>query len=468
MVVYDRPPEVEPRETGQPLLSTRQGGLVAVDEGLLELWRAAAGRSLEELTRTKPQYAALSGIVAEALACLAEAGLLSRTPAAPAPEPTSRPLSGDPTASAVIVVSVPGELVWLEACVRALMLQHQALEQILVVDNAVGVDLRRWLFERTLVATVHTLPKRTNFAAAVNAGAAAIARSEYLLFMNADVRPHAFCVRNLIARARETPRCAAVAPKLYFWRAPAFLNGLGNRVPGWGFGTDNGIGQLDLGQLDDWTEVPSGCLGCLLVAREALLDVGPFDARYVYYEDSDWSFRARLQGYRIAAAPDAHALHAFGGTWDEGTPASLSMPKLENALFGQLRFALTIPRRGRAALLALHGINDWGINIRGALRTRDAATLGVYARTAAKAAWSFSSALAARRRIQRRRVVADASLFAHADDLTPSMVWRNLPELTCASIRDYYAPLMRSGRTRRLPELGGGIARGCVGESEVS
>jgi hypothetical protein len=233
---------------------------------------------------------------------------------------------------------------------------------------------------------------------------------------------------------------------------------LGNRVPGWGFGTDNGIGQLDLGQLDDWTDVPSGCLGCLLIAREALLDVGPFDARYVYYEDSDWSFRARLQGYRIAAAPDAHALHAFGGTWDEGTPTSLSMTKLGNALFGQMRFAVKIPGPGRAALLALHSVNDWGVNIRGAFRTRDGATVGVYARTAAKVAWSLPSAVAARRRVQRRRVVGDAALFAHADDLTPSLVWRNLPELTCASIRDYYAPLMRTGRTRRLPELSGGIA----------
>jgi hypothetical protein len=137
---------------------------------------------------------------------------------------------------------------------------------------------------------------------------------------------------------------------------------------------------------------------------------------------------------------------------------STRLTKLGNALFGQLRFALTIPRPGRAALLALHSVNDWGINIRGAFRTRDAATLGVYARTAARVAWSLPSALAARRRIQRRRLVGDDALFAHADDLTPSMMWRNLPELTCASIRDYYAPLMRAGRTRPLPELSERIA----------
>jgi hypothetical protein len=35
------------------------------------------------------------------------------------------------------------------------------------------------------------------------------------------------------------------------------------------------------------------------------------------------------------------------------------------------------------------------------------------------------------------------------------MVWRNAPELTCADVRNYYAPLMRGGKTRSLPELAG-------------
>jgi hypothetical protein len=101
----------------------------------------------------------------------------------------------------------------------------------------------------------------------------------------------------------------------------------------------------------------------------------------------------------------------------------------------------------------MHAFNDWGINIRGALRTRDFGTIAVHAKTAAKAAVALPSLALRRLSVQSRRTVRDADLFARADDLTPSFVWRNLPELTCASIRDYYAPLIRAGRTRALPEF---------------
>ena len=454
MPVYAHPGGVEPRAaSGRPLLSTADGGFVAIDDVLLELWRAAAGRSLDDLMR-EPPHPGASGIVPESLACLAEAGLLTRTPAASRPDPAARRVDARHTVTAVIVVSVPAELVWLEPCVRALMAQSHPLDCILVVDNQVGIDVVSWLAERGLQARVHSIPSRTNFARALNAGVQVAPDSEFLLFMNADMKVHPACVGNLVARALETPRCAAVAPKLRFWRAPAFLNGIGNRVPGWGWGTDNGVGQLDLGQLDGWTDVPSGCLGNLLVVRSALDAVGPFDVDYpLYYEDTDWSFRARLEGYRVAAAPDAHALHAFGGSWDEGTPTALSPVKLGNVLFGQLRFAAKIPSPGRSALLLLHAFNDWGINVGGALRRGDFGTVGVHGKTALRTALTVPEVVTKRIRIQSRRTVRDADLFAHADDLTPSMVWRNLPELTSAGIRDYYAPLIGSGRTRPLPEV---------------
>jgi GT2 family glycosyltransferase len=444
-------------DAGRPLLSTAEGGFVAVDDPLVALWRGAAGHSLAELAE-HPLHVDLTGLVPAALACLAEAGLLSRIPAAPPPSPSPR-TPPPHSVIAIIIVSVPGELVWLEELVRALNGQHHPVE-VLVVDNAVGTDMMAWLAERRLSAKVHSLSVRTNFASALNAGVAAAPPSDYVFLLNADVKPHAYCVGNLVARAAETPRCAAVAPKLYLWRTPAFLNGLGNRVPGWGFGTDNGMGQLDLGQLDDWTEIPSGCLAAVLMSRAALADVGPFDAGYpLYYEDTDWSFRARIRGYRIAAAPDAHALHAYGATWTSGEATSLSPMKLRNAIIGQFRFAAKIPSPGRSALLGLHALNDSWINVSGAVRTRDRAALGAYARAAGRIAWTLPSVLLERRRIQSRRVTRDADLFAHADDLTPSMTWRNLPELTMPNVRDYYAPLIAARRTRPLPEFADSGAR---------
>ncbi len=455
-IVYGHPGGVEPQFADRPLLSTPEGGFVATDAALVELWRAAAGRSFDDLVATAPVHPDLDGITDAALACLAEAGLLSRTPAASRPDPPLRPLKVGATVSAVIVISGPGELVWLEECIRALSLQHHPLHTILIVDNLVGVDMAGWLSERGLKAEVHRLTAKSSFSAALNAGRAAATGVDFLLLMNADIRAHPSCVRNLVARAEETPRCAAVAPKLYLWRTPAFLNGLGNRVPGWGYGTDNGMGQLDLGQFEGWTDVPSGCLAALLVSVRAFDDIGGLDQRYpLYYEDTDWSYRARLLGYRIAAAPDAHGLHAFAATSTGAEPAALSAAKLEKAVFGQIRFALKVGSPGRTALLVLHASIDARTNFVGAIQSRNWKIAAAYARAAAKTAWSLPALFVTRWRVQSRRAVRDAELFAGADDLTPSMVWRNAPKLTCANVRNYYAPLMRGGKTRSLPELAG-------------
>ena len=453
---YQHPPGVASSFVERPLLSTAEGGFVAVDEGLAALWRAADGRTFDELVAAPAPHPAVDGIVPEALACLSEAGLLLRSSASAAAAPDDGgAVSGGPRVTAVIIASVPGELTWLADCVGALMTQDHPTD-ILVVDNAVGVDMRQWLAERGLRARVHSLARRTNFASALNAGCAAARDADYFLLLNADMKAGRTCVRHLVERARVTPACAAVAPKLYLWRAPAFLNGIGNRVPASGWGTDNGIGQLDLAQLDEWSEVPSGCFGALLVSASAVRDVGPFDERYpLYYEDTDWCYRARVQGLTIAAAPKAFLFHAFGATWTGAEPTEMHPRKLESAVIGQLLFGLKVGTPERAARLTRHALKDVYMNVLLAIRQRRGSTLAAYGRAAARTIIRLPGLLVERRRVQSRRRVADAEVFRGGDDLTPSFVWRNLPELTCDIVRTYYVPLIRSGRTRPLAEVPG-------------
>src|SRR6185369_7147742 len=115
--------------------------------------------------------------------------------------------------------------------------------------------------------------RRGTYAAALNEGVAAAA-ARFFLLLNADVQLHPDAVRLMVETAGGDPRIAAVAPKLRLWRTPGFLNGIGNRVQTMDWGTDNGIGQLDLGQFDHWTDVPSGCFVALLVSAAVVRDVG--------------------------------------------------------------------------------------------------------------------------------------------------------------------------------------------------
>jgi GT2 family glycosyltransferase len=424
---------------------------VAIDELLLRLWRDAPGKSLDDLRAGA--HPDLAGTLAEALACLAEAGLLDRTPAFPRAEPILQPLGRQHSVTAVIVISVPGELVWLEECVRSLSVQHHPVDDVVVVDNASTCDIGPWLIERGLPARVIPLKVQTTFAGALNAGVEAGAPSEFIFLLNTDVSIHPAAVQNLIARALKDPRCASVAPKLMLWRTPAFLNGLGNRVPNVAWGVDNGIGQLDLGQLDHWTHVPSSCFGAVMITRTAWDDVGPCDASYPgYYEDTDWTYRARVLGYRHAAGIDAIVRHVYGVAWTPAGTTGLAPKKLRNAVIGRMRFCTKIPRPRHALRMMRQCLHESRLNVRDALRDGDRRTLGAYVRATAGTLWATPGVLRHRRRLQRRRVTPDAEIF-NAEGQTPAMMWENVPELTSKQVREYYAPLMREGRTRPIPEL---------------
>jgi hypothetical protein len=73
--------------------------------------------------------------------------------------------------------------------------------------------------------------------------------------------------------------------------------------------------EVDQGQYARVEEVFSGCGASILLKREMLADVGKFDDDFfMYYEDTDLCWRARLQGWVVLYAPDAIVRHIHCGT----------------------------------------------------------------------------------------------------------------------------------------------------------
>jgi hypothetical protein len=68
-------------------------------------------------------------------------------------------------------------------------------------------------------------------------------------------------------------------------------------------------------------EVFGGCGASLLLKRELLDDIGGFDlALFMYYEDFDLAWRARLRGWRFVYAPDSVVYHVCGGSAGPHSP----------------------------------------------------------------------------------------------------------------------------------------------------
>jgi GT2 family glycosyltransferase len=71
----------------------------------------------------------------------------------------------------------------------------------------------------------------------------------------------------------------------------------------------------------------------LLLTRELLDDVGGFDPRlFMYYEDLDLAWRARLRGWRFVYAPDSVVYHVCGGSAGAASPLLLRQVERNRAL----------------------------------------------------------------------------------------------------------------------------------------
>ncbi len=432
---------------GRPGWRTPQDGRMAGDDTLLALWRAAHGQTLRHLAATSnPQ------VTRVALACLAEAGLLIRdgapasAPPRPAPPASSRVVS-------VVLVTYNSED-WIAECLASLRRQTHSAFELIVVDNGSPRDPAAAVAAAHPGARYLRQSSGRSFASALNAGAA-LATGDALLFLNPDVALEPDAVAQLVARMEASPRAAAVAAKLRFYWAPAFLNGVGNRVEARSWGRDNAIGHLDLGQFDQTTSVPSACFAAALIPREAWAVVGPVDEGFpMYYEDVAWSYRARRLGYDIALAPHAVVYHAFGSRLATGDEPGLSPRKLALVVYGRLRFACTVLDGSTRRDFCRAYVREDLANYRIASRSGDAATTAAYRRAWWRAVRHTPAWLARAQSLSRRATVS-SSAMVQADARWPDgLVWQGVPELTEAAVRDVYLPLFQAGRARAVSEWG--------------
>jgi GT2 family glycosyltransferase len=223
---------------------------------------------------------------------------------------------------ATVVIPTYNGLRYLIPCLESLRAQTYRDFQILVVDDGSADETVVVLQRDFPEVSVLVLGTNGGLARAQNAGIAA-SRGEYVVVLNNDTEAEPEWLARLVAAADAHPEAWAVAGKLRLWDRPTILHAVGD-----GFGTDGvpvnlGVWEEDRGQWDDdrWLWGPQG--GAALFRRsalEALSAAGlgtPYDeAFFMYCEDVDLNWRARLAGYDTALARDAvvyHHLSATGG-----------------------------------------------------------------------------------------------------------------------------------------------------------
>ncbi|HEX4212402.1 MAG TPA: glycosyltransferase family 2 protein [Candidatus Dormibacteraeota bacterium] len=223
-------------------------------------------------------------------------------------------------AASVVIVNYNG-LHYLDACLGAVLAQElEGGFEVVIVDNGSVDGSVAHLREAWPAVRVVEAGENLGFAAGNNLGMRE-SRGRHLVLLNNDTRVRAGWLRALVAAAEGEDGVGAVTSKLIFLDRPQIIQNAGGVVLSDGSGGDRGTGEKDSGQFGRREEVFNMCGAAVLLTRAMLDEVGDFDEEFfMYYEDTDLSWRMRMRGWRVLYEPEAVVEHVHSGSSVEWSP----------------------------------------------------------------------------------------------------------------------------------------------------
>ncbi len=147
-----------------------------------------------------------------------------------------------------------------------------------------------------------------------NNRAAQVARGDWLVFLNPDAFAAPDFLKALVAAADQNPAYSLFTACQRDAANPELLDGAGDVMSGYGLPYRAGPGQPVLCAQTPG-EVFAACGAAMMIRRDLFVDLGGFDADFFCYcEDMDLSYRARLEGHRVAYVPTAVVDHIGSAT----------------------------------------------------------------------------------------------------------------------------------------------------------
>lgn len=162
--------------------------------------------------------------------------------------------------------------------------------------------------------------------------------ADYIILMNNDlVLPRDILVV-LTGFMEKSPEVGIASPKIYF--APGYefhkdrykSTELGKVIWYAGgvidrknvYSNHRGVDEVDRGQYDKVSETDFTNGACMIIRRSVIEKIGLLDAKYfLYWEDADFSERAKRAGFKVTYFPDTHLWHKVSSsTGGSGSPTN--------------------------------------------------------------------------------------------------------------------------------------------------
>jgi len=253
-------------------------------------------------TRGAPNDARTSLVLASAALAATETG---------GPDParnsllqgTTRPAR--PRVSVVVVAYRAGEA--LDRCLDSLERQDVTLEMLVVANGAAEEEIARAAARENV--RVVDLGRNLGFAGGCNTGAKQ-ARGHTLVFLNPDTVAADGAI-DALAETLSDPDVGIAMARVRLLDSPTLLNSRGNILHVAGFAWVGGLGE-PVETAEELVDVPSASGAALAVRAETFRALGGFtDELFLYGEDVELAWRARLQGLRVVMDPRADVFHDY-------------------------------------------------------------------------------------------------------------------------------------------------------------
>ena len=224
-------------------------------------------------------------------------------------------------------------------CLSSLFTNHKKTDNLhtFVVSNSPVNKLSEFIEKKYPQVEILENQDNLGFAQGVNLGIkkALDNNCNYIILLNNDTLLAKDTITQLVSFAKVHQSVGLVSPKIYF--APGFeyhkdryktedkgrVLWYAGGIIDWAniYAMHRGVDEIDKGQFDEVrdTDFATGC--CLLIKREVIEQIGLFDEKYfLYFEDIDFSLRAKRREFRVVYFPKAHLWHKNAET--SGKPGS--------------------------------------------------------------------------------------------------------------------------------------------------
>jgi GT2 family glycosyltransferase len=234
---------------------------------------------------------------------------------------------------AVIVLNDNG-LQFLDDCFSSLRLLDYPADclEIVLADNGSIDGSKALARERFPWVRIIELGQNYGFSVANNRAAAEV-DSDFVAFLNNDVRVQPGWLMGLVEALEGEPDAVCASAKMLTWDGSQIDFG-GTLLSFLGHGRAAGYHDSDLAAYDDVRYILAPCGGAMLIDRRAFLDVGGFDEDFgLTFEDLDLGWRLWSLGHTVVFAPRAVCYHYHFATVGRRPPATMNYLYGRNALY---------------------------------------------------------------------------------------------------------------------------------------